>query len=318
MRPLSVEEQDRKLRAECPQFSLVAHASWIGVWDGTLTPICQTYRIRINYFSRRLFDGWSLQNPYVGVFVIDPPIGPDPRCTREPPQHVYRLGYPPAFPRLCIHDPVEDEWWPDEYIVDRIIPWTIKWLFFHEEWVATGEWKGGGRHPELPQPCLRNEGLDPDSRARPEQFRNAAFHSLGRKIGVFASSLLMEAASAASFPPLSWRDLSGASPAEIQLHLISTLLQVPRLGVYSPLAWVPGTRPPNFSTSTSVEDAKSSPLPRHCFRPPENVDQGQEAIQPSFLRSRCVDAPPHRQARGSSLRGIEIETMRSRVRGSIQ
>src|SRR5713226_3213507 len=79
MRPLSVEEHDQRLRAECPQFSLVAHAGWMGVWEGTLRPICQTYRIRIVYFSRRVFDGWFLQNPYVSVFVIDPPIGPDPR-----------------------------------------------------------------------------------------------------------------------------------------------------------------------------------------------------------------------------------------------
>jgi hypothetical protein len=144
MRPLSIEEQDQRLRAECPQFSLVAHAGWMGVWVGTLRPTCQTYRIRIVYYSRRVFDGWFLQNPYVSVFVIDPPIGPDPRGTGEPPQHVFRLGYSPAFPRLCIHDPREDEWWPDEHIVDRIIPWTIKWLFFHEEWVATGEWKSPG------------------------------------------------------------------------------------------------------------------------------------------------------------------------------
>jgi hypothetical protein len=130
MRPLSVEEQDRKLRADCPQFGLVAHADWFGAWEGTLRPICQLYRIRIVYFARRYFDGWYVGNPYVAVFVLDPPIGPDPRGTGEPPQHVYRLGHPPAFPQLCIHDPVEDAWRPDEYISARIIPWTIKWLFF--------------------------------------------------------------------------------------------------------------------------------------------------------------------------------------------
>src|SRR5260370_22832888 len=147
MRPLSVEEQDWRLRAECPQFSIVANAGWIGIWEGTLRPICQAYRIRIVYFSRRRFGDWSLANPYVTVFVVDPPIGPDPRGTGEPPQHVYRYGDWPKFPALCIYDPVEDEWLPDEYIVDRIIPWTIKWLFFHEEWVASGDSKGRGRHP---------------------------------------------------------------------------------------------------------------------------------------------------------------------------
>jgi hypothetical protein len=261
MPPLSVEDQDRNLRALCPQFRLVAHAGWIGIWEGTLRPICQTYRIRIVYFSRRFFDGWSLTNPYISVFVIDPPIGPDPRSTGEPPQHVYRLGCPPAFPRLCIYDPVEDDWWPSEYIVDRIIPWTIKWLFFHEEWVATGVWKGGGGHPELPAPCLRDEELnpehcDPEDRARRERFRNAEFHRLGRKIGVFASSLLMEAASAGSFPPPSWQDLSGVTPADIQSHLASILLQVPQQAASSPWAWAPAMPPANSSTSMSPEDAR--------------------------------------------------------------
>jgi hypothetical protein len=256
MPPLSVEEQDRKLRALCPQFRLVAHAGWIGIWEGTLRPICQTYRIRIVYFSRRFFDGWRLTNPYVSVFVVHPPIGLDPRGTGRPPQHVYRLGYPSAFPRLCIYDPVEDDWWPSEHIVDRIIPWTIKWLFFHEEWVATGVWKGGGRHPELPAPCLKDADLSPEDLARRERFRNAEFHRLGRKIGIFASSLLMEAASAESFPPLSLRDLSGATPVDIQSRLTSILLQAPRQAASSPWAWAPATPRANSSTSMSAGDAR--------------------------------------------------------------
>src|ERR1700752_1585139 len=205
MRALSVEEQDRKLRADCPQFNLVAHLDWMGVWEGTLKPVCQTYRIRIVYFPRWNFDGWSLRNHFLEIFVMDPPIGPDPRGTGDPPQHVYRLDHPPEFPALCIYDPVDDAWLPSEPIVRRIIPWAIKWLLFHEIWVATGEWKGGGRHPELPAPCLTQEDSDPESCARREQFRNAAFHSLGRRIGGFASSLLMEAASEGFFQPLSSR-----------------------------------------------------------------------------------------------------------------
>jgi hypothetical protein len=255
---LSVEEQDRRLRAECPHFMLMAHAGWIGVWEGTLRPVCQTYRIRIQYFSRRFFPEFYLGNPYVSVFVIDPPIGPDPRGTGEPPQHVYRLDHPPAFPRLCIHDPVADPWLPDEYIVDRIIPWTIKWLFFHEEWVASGKWKGRGRHPEIPPSCLTQDYLDPESRVRQEQFRNAEFHRLGRKIGVFASCRLMEAASAGSFPPPSWPDLSGTTPADVQSHLISTLLPVPRLAASLPLGLVLASMPQNSSNSISDEAAKSS------------------------------------------------------------
>jgi len=256
MRPLSVEEQDHRLRAECPQFRLVAHAGWIGVWEGALRPICQTYRIRIVYFARRYFDEWDLMNHYVSVFVVDPPIGSDPRGTGEPPQHVYRWGHPPEFPELCIYDPKEDKWRPDEYIVARIIPWTIKWLFFHEEWVASGEWKGGGRHPEVTEPCPKDDDLDPESRDRRARFRTAEFHWLGRRIGVFASFPLMAAASAESSRQLSWRDWSDVTPADIRSQLISTLSPDPRLAASSRWVLAPDLAPASSLSFTSTAGAR--------------------------------------------------------------
>jgi len=255
--PLAVEEQDARLRAACPQFSLVAYNPWVGVWEGTLRPICQTYRVRIIYFARRVFRGFILDNPYVSVFVIDPPIGANPRGTGEPPQHVFRLGHHPDFPRLCIYDPVDDRWEPSEYIVDRIVPWTIKWLFFHEEWVASGEWKGGGRHPELPQ-CQTQDDLDPASLARREQLRTAEFHRLGRKIGVFASLLSMAAASGACSLLRSCRQLNIATPEDVQSQIISILQLGPRLAASSPSVLAPAWTPSDSSTFTSDGDPKSS------------------------------------------------------------
>lgn len=210
MRPLSVEEQDCRVRAEFPNFKLVLHGGWIGIWEGPLRPICQTYRVRIRYFSRRWFDGWQLANSYVSVTVLDPPVGPDPRGTGEPVPHVYRLGCPSAFPRLCVYGPAQDEWGPHECIADKIIPWILKWLLFYEDWVATGEWQGRGRHPEAsgePQ-CVIEDNLNPESHARRARFRNAEFHRLGQKTGVFASLPLMAAASAGCFPPQCWQDWS--------------------------------------------------------------------------------------------------------------
>jgi hypothetical protein len=144
---------------------------------------------------------------------------------------------------------------PDEYIFERIIPWIIKWFFFYEEWLASGEWKGGGKHPELPQPC-RTDDLDLASRARRDQFRNAEFHRLGQRIGVFASSLLMEAASAGSVPPQSWLDLRGITPADLQSHLTSILLQVPRQAAFSLSASERTSPQLSYLTFTSSEDAK--------------------------------------------------------------
>jgi transposase InsO family protein len=29
-----------------------------------------------------------------------------------------------------------------------IVPWTSLWLFYFEDWLSEGEWRGGGEHPE--------------------------------------------------------------------------------------------------------------------------------------------------------------------------
>jgi hypothetical protein len=36
------------------------------------------------------------------------------------------------------------------FIDKTIVPWCYLWLFYFEDWLATGEWKGGGIHPETP------------------------------------------------------------------------------------------------------------------------------------------------------------------------
>ena len=144
---LSVHEQDRRIRAVFPDFRLALNAGWMGVWQGPLTPIMRRYRIRVTYFSRRFFDSWTLKNHVVAVEVVDPVIGLDPKGTGEWPPHIYFNKADPQNPRLCLYDPQERSWGPEEYIAETIIPWAGDWLFFFEGWLATGEWEGGGRHP---------------------------------------------------------------------------------------------------------------------------------------------------------------------------
>lgn len=49
--------------------------------------------------------------------------------------------------RLCLYLPNAGEWNPSKFISETIVPWTLLWLFYFEEWLATNEWKGGGVHP---------------------------------------------------------------------------------------------------------------------------------------------------------------------------
>jgi hypothetical protein len=44
--------------------------------------------------------------------------------------------------------PRAGQWTPEKSIAATIVPWTILWLFYFEEWLLSNEWKGGGFHPE--------------------------------------------------------------------------------------------------------------------------------------------------------------------------
>lgn len=211
---LTIQEQDRRIRQVFPAFKQTLNANWMAVWEGPLTPIMRRYRVRVVYFRRRFFDGWSLENDYAAVQVVDPVIGLDPRGTGQLPPHIYLNRNDPQCPRLCLYDPKEKLWTPEEHIADTIIPWTIDWLFFFEGWLATGTWEGGGRHPERrSQLCPRTDALDRESRDRLDRSAVAGFHRHGRRIGVFASFPLMVAASEGCFPPLSWESLNVGIPA---------------------------------------------------------------------------------------------------------
>ncbi len=147
------------------------------------------------YFRRRFFDGWYLSNHYVTVHVVDPLIGEFMLDGDYSPAHLLERPRS-AWPALCLWDPEEMYWDPEMTIATTIIPWTSEWLLFFEYWQISGEFLGPGRHPprrrnECPKPP---ETSDPETRAQRERFRNAEFHRIGRKTGVFGSYLSMGAA----------------------------------------------------------------------------------------------------------------------------
>lgn len=58
--------------------------------------------------------------------------------------------YSQAEGKLCLYLPGCGQWHTGMFIGATTIPWTIMWLYFFEEWLFSGEWKGGGEHP---RPC---------------------------------------------------------------------------------------------------------------------------------------------------------------------
>ncbi len=61
----------------------------------------------------------------------------------KPLPHVYSEN--PV--RLCLFLPRTLEWQPWMRFDETLVPWTTLWLYFFEDWLATGEWHGGGMHP---------------------------------------------------------------------------------------------------------------------------------------------------------------------------
>lgn len=122
-----------------PQFRAV----WKGnraAWTGPLRPtgVSEEYQIEIAYTL-----GVSPQ-----VSVLSPELRDRADGTSVP--HVYP-GY-----RLCLFLPGSNEWYPDMFIADTIVPWASLWLYFYEVWYATGKWLGGGVHPKPEGPGHRD------------------------------------------------------------------------------------------------------------------------------------------------------------------
>lgn len=61
----------------------------------------------------------------------------------RPIPHVY---HDPT--RLCLYLPRKRQWHAGLRLDQTIVPWTMLWLYYFEEWLATDIWKGEGEHPD--------------------------------------------------------------------------------------------------------------------------------------------------------------------------
>lgn len=104
-------------------------------WDfeAQPTPISRPYHLRVHY----------RQGGTPDVLALAPDL-----CSlaggRDLP-HVYEQR--PT--RLCLYLPGAGEWTSRKRIVDTIVPWAVLWCFYFEDWLVTGEWSGGGEHPQV-------------------------------------------------------------------------------------------------------------------------------------------------------------------------
>ncbi len=131
---LSVAQQFVNLRAN-PISSGTGTINREGiVWHCQLspTPLSCVYSIRIEYGRGKPPE----------VIVESPNLHLIAAGRRVP--HVYSEN--PM--RLCLYRPKRGQWAPSMLLDRTVVPWTVTWLFYFEEWLRTGEWRGGGEHPD--------------------------------------------------------------------------------------------------------------------------------------------------------------------------
>ena len=148
---MSMTEQIARMRRHFPQFEVVANGGWHVEWRGPLRPFAKTYVVRIVRVEHRMLNNMRVVGTNgADIYLVDPQLVlAHPEAPDESTPHLYWNELVPEQSCLCVFDPVGSEWTPNMAIADTIIPWTIDWLASYEGWLATGEWAGGGRHPEV-------------------------------------------------------------------------------------------------------------------------------------------------------------------------
>ncbi len=114
------------------------------IWTQTISPspLGGLYKVKLVYHL----------NKAPKVYVLDPkplPLAKGekklPHCYHQKEQH------------LCLYYPDGKEWNKTMLLSATVIPWTYEWLYHYEIWLGTGEWTGGGVHPQNNLPKKKEE-----------------------------------------------------------------------------------------------------------------------------------------------------------------
>lgn len=137
-RPLTLAQQYVNLRSNpvCAGAGTLQPARLVWRYSTAPTPISRDYDIRIDF----------RQGATPQVFVDAPDLSELAQSRRLP--HVYEQ----KPPRLCLYLPRSGQWGNWMRIDLTLVPWTSLWLYYFEDWLASGSWRGGGVHPHSAEP----------------------------------------------------------------------------------------------------------------------------------------------------------------------
>lgn len=144
---MGIDAQIEAMAARWPTFAVTARDDRSATWVGTLDPVQRRYRVRITYAVPFAIERFAIIDVQPRVQVLSPRLEMHPDYDEGPVPHVYGNRSDRSLPFICLFDPYEAEWSPSDLLSETTIPWTSRYLYFYEGWLATGVWRGGGRHP---------------------------------------------------------------------------------------------------------------------------------------------------------------------------
>lgn len=126
----SLKQQAQAIRVRWLGFTVTLNGDVLTA-TGQLRPTArsQTYEVQITYKLKN--------NP--DIILLSPKI--DRSFKEEMPEHLY------SQERLCLFRPIYGEFKFSDFLSETILPWTALWLYHYEVWHLTGDWLGGGEHP---------------------------------------------------------------------------------------------------------------------------------------------------------------------------
>lgn len=72
--------------------------------------------------------------------------------------HKFDVDVEKKMVRICLYR--HSEFNSSKLLANTVIPWTIEWLYYYELWLTTGEWLGGGEHPNIGEPKTEDTCID--------------------------------------------------------------------------------------------------------------------------------------------------------------
>lgn len=116
-------------------------------WSGKITPtaLSKEYTVVLVYHPGNSPKVWVIGEE---LEKLDDPNFP----------HKFDVDVKSKMVRICLYR--YSEFNSSKLLANTIIPWTVEWLYYYELWLATGEWLGGGEHPETGKPKTENTNED--------------------------------------------------------------------------------------------------------------------------------------------------------------